>query len=237
MKRLPWFLFPAVVLTAVPLRAQVIVPTLTSSLPSVLPPAPAAAPVSPFAITVAAVHPGGAELRASWSGSLVSVLPGAPAGRAEFSVPSALDCLEIGRSPSPGRDAAVIRIPLPMTPMALHAALSGLFDGAPARDEEGSAPQSASGGPRLEGRKQGGGSFEPTPPSPSPYSDSEIVEMALSFAKSMKGQPWSFTEYNASLYYRMEDLRQKGVPERQIKLFEKTCEDFPGRPFNPWSGD
>ena len=74
-------------------------------------------------------------------------------------------------------------------------------------------------------------------PAASPYTDAEIVAMAEQLAKQYKGSPWSYTEYNSVLYPTLDHLRQQGVPERQIALFQKTCEDYPGRPFNPWSGD
>jgi len=74
-------------------------------------------------------------------------------------------------------------------------------------------------------------------PGPSPYTDSEIIDMAKHLAQQYKGSPWSYTEYNSVLYPTLDHLRQQGVPERQIALYKKTCEEFPGRPFNPWSGD
>jgi len=72
---------------------------------------------------------------------------------------------------------------------------------------------------------------------PSPFSDEEIIAKARSLAQQYKGSPWSYTEYNSVLYPTMDNLRQQGVPERQIELFKNTCEQYPGRPFNPWSGD
>lgn len=90
---------------------------------------------------------------------------------------------------------------------------------------------------RLFARDPGQAPGRMLPPPPSPYSDAEIVAMAKGLAQTYKGAPWSYTEYHSVLYPTLDSLRQQGVPERQIQLFQNTCDEFPGRPFNPWSGD
>ncbi|UPT75804.1 MAG: hypothetical protein M0D55_09095 [Elusimicrobiota bacterium] len=65
------------------------------------------------------------------------------------------------------------------------------------------------------------------------------VRSAAAGVISMKGRPWSQTEFNASYYPALENLKRRGATKAQVALFEKLVADAPikGGSFNPWSGD
>lgn len=65
------------------------------------------------------------------------------------------------------------------------------------------------------------------------------VDAAVKGVISMKGRPWSQTEFNAAYYTAAWSLWEKGASFEQMLAFHKAVDEAPvkGGSFNPWSGD